>query len=117
MSTSMRDLPRAMEVRFTEDDLVVALEDGRTITVPLVWFPRLREATPEQRTHFELVGRGIGIHWPDLDEDLSVQGLLDPPARQSAKPGLVIYKLADSDHPSNGSGKPIRRPTLGGLGR
>jgi hypothetical protein len=63
-------------VRFQGDLLYVSLEDGREIGVPLAWFPRLAAATPEQRAHWQLIGRGIGLHWPELDEDLSVAGLL-----------------------------------------
>jgi hypothetical protein len=63
-------------VRFEGDLLYVSLEDGREIGVPLAWFPRLAAATPEQRAHWQLIGRGIGLHWPELDEDLSVAGLL-----------------------------------------
>jgi len=75
---------RAGTVTVTEAELSVVLTDGRTISVPLAWFPRLLHATPEQRDHFELTGNGQGIHWPDLDEDLSVSGLLrdtPPPAK------------------------------------
>lgn len=68
--------PRAREVAITEDELAVVLADGRKISVPLVWFPRLLHATTEQRQNFELLGEGEGIHWPDIDEDLSVAGLL-----------------------------------------
>ena len=68
--------PLAENVRFTEDDMVVALVDGRTVSVPLVWFPRLASATREQLENYELLGDGEGIHWPDIDEDLSVKGLL-----------------------------------------
>lgn len=68
--------PLADEVRFTEDDMVVSLVDGRTVSVPLVWFPRLATATSEQRRNYEMLGDGEGIHWPDIDEDLSVEGLL-----------------------------------------
>ena len=57
-------------------DLSVDLVDGRTITVPLVWYPRLLQATPAQRANWEIVGAGYGIHWPDVDEDLSTEGLL-----------------------------------------
>ena len=67
---------RATGVRFTDDLLYVQLEDGREIGVPLAWFPRLSAATPEQRANWQLVGRGVGLHWPDVDEDLSVAGLL-----------------------------------------
>ena len=56
--------------------MVVSLVDGRTVSVPLVWFPRLAAATSEQRKNYELLGDGEGIHWPDIDEDLSVDGLL-----------------------------------------
>ena len=64
------------DVGTTEDSLFVDLRDGRTITVPLAWYPRLLHGTVEQRTHWRLIGRGVGIHWPDLDEDLSVEGLI-----------------------------------------
>lgn len=68
--------PLAQEVHFTEDDLIVNLVDGRTVTVPLVWFPRLSQAAPEQLKNYEILGDGEGIHWPDVDEDLSIDGLL-----------------------------------------
>lgn len=68
----------ATDVWFTDDDLHVRLSDGRVISVPLAWFPRLRDAAPSQRANWRLVGRGVGIHWDDLDEDLSVLGLLQP---------------------------------------
>jgi hypothetical protein len=67
---------RVRDVRFTEDVLVVDLLDGRTISVPLVWYPRLLSATPEQRANWRVAGGGFGIHWPDVDEDLSTEGLV-----------------------------------------
>jgi Protein of unknown function (DUF2442) len=67
---------RARSVTVSEDALTVDLVDGRTIIVPLVWYPRLWHGTPEERNHFELFGDGMYIHWPDLDEDLTVAGLL-----------------------------------------
>mgnify|MGYP003618151883 FL=1 len=67
---------RAMHVAVEEARLVADLMDGRTIAVPLAWYPRLANATPEQRIHWELAGGGYGIHWPDIDEDLSTEGLL-----------------------------------------
>ncbi len=67
---------RAQDVRITDDELQVALEDGRTISVPLAWFPRLLHGTPEERNHWELIGEGEGIHWPQLDEDIAVHHLL-----------------------------------------
>jgi hypothetical protein len=63
-------------VEVTEDELVVHLRDGRKVSAPLAWFPRLLHATPEQRREWELLGDGEGIHWPQRDEDLSVTGLL-----------------------------------------
>lgn len=68
--------PRAQTVSVTEDELVVRLRDGRTLGVPLVWFPRLVRASAEARGNHRLIGDGDGIHWPDLDEDISVRGLL-----------------------------------------
>ena len=68
--------PIAQSVETSDDDLVVKLTDGRVLSAPLVWFPRLHSATPEKRKHYELLGNGLGIHWPDLDEDISVVGLL-----------------------------------------
>ena len=67
---------RAQSARLTDDALAIDLVDGRTIIVPLVWFPRLRHGTPQERNHFEIFGDGVYIHWPDLDEDLTVAGLL-----------------------------------------
>ncbi len=67
---------RVHDVRVTDDLLIVALADGRTISVPLAWYPRLRNATPGQRANWTRAGAGFGIHWPDLDEDLTTEGLL-----------------------------------------
>ena len=67
---------RVKDVRVTPDLLVVDLLDGRTISVPLVWYPVLLNATPEQRSNWKVAGAGYGIHWPELDEDLSTAGLL-----------------------------------------
>ena len=66
----------ADKVEFTDDDMIVSLVDGRTITIPLVWFPRLANATKDQLENHQLLGHGEGIHWPEIDEDLSVPGLL-----------------------------------------
>jgi hypothetical protein len=78
---------RIVDVRFTEDAMSVDLLDGRTITVPVVWYPRLLHATSEQRANWRLIGGGFGIHWPDVDEDLSAEGLLrGAPAPRSPRP-------------------------------
>ncbi len=69
-------LPRAVQVTVTDDTLSVDLEDGRTISVPIVWYPRLARGTPAERANFQISSAGYGIHWPDLDEDIGVEGLL-----------------------------------------
>lgn len=67
---------RVLDVRCDEHSLIVDLMDGRTISVPLAWYPRLLHASAEQRAKWELSGAGFGIHWPEIDEDLSTEGLL-----------------------------------------
>jgi len=67
---------RVSAVRVSDDELIVTLQDGRTVSTPLAWFPRLLHATPDERQNWEILGDGIGIHWPDVDEDLSIAGLL-----------------------------------------
>lgn len=87
MSTSeLRAGEAVRDVHFSDDSLSVDLVDGRTITVPLVWYPRLLQATPAQRANWQISGAGYGIHWPDVDEDLSAEGLL----RGSPAPRVTI---------------------------
>jgi len=69
-------LSRVVNVSVTEDTLSVDLEDGRTIAVPIAWYPRLAYGTPQERANFQISSAGYGIHWPDLDEDIGVEGLL-----------------------------------------
>jgi hypothetical protein len=78
MSTSQIDLHQATArtIAVSEDALSVDVADGRTVTAPLVWFPRLARGTAAERSNWRLIGRGEGIHWPDLDEDISVESLL-----------------------------------------
>jgi hypothetical protein len=76
ISTVEIEVPNAETVTVTEDTLSVDLNDGRTISVPLGWFPRLLHASPEERKNWRLIGKGQGIHWENLDEDISVEGLL-----------------------------------------
>jgi len=78
MSISGTELKEAIAQRVTASDeaLIVDLADARTITVPLAWFPRLEHGTPAERANWRLIGRGVGIHWPELDEDISVESLL-----------------------------------------
>src|SRR5438552_19193015 len=85
----------AVDVSCTDDDLRVVLSDGRTVVVPLAWFPRLAGASPKQRADWELIGGGVGIHWEPVDEDISVASLLQPenfmrlPEKMSEAPGNV----------------------------
>ncbi len=76
ISTIEAQIPEAQEVSVTGDTLKAELADGRAISVPLAWYPRLVHATQEERDNWELIGEGQGIRWPDLDEDLSVEGLI-----------------------------------------
>ena len=69
-------ITQAQNVSVTDDELIVTLSDGRTISVPLAWYPRLWHGTPAERNNWRLIGKGDGIHWEDLDEDISVEGLL-----------------------------------------
>jgi hypothetical protein len=76
LELSMNAGQKAVRVEVSEDELTVELLDGRSIIVPLAWYPRLLHATPAQRANWKFAGAGFGIHWPDVDEDLSVEGLL-----------------------------------------
>jgi len=76
ISAIEKEIPKAEDVKITDDTLSVDLSDGRTISVPLEWFPRLVHATLEERNNWRLIGKGHGIHWEDIDEDISVKGLL-----------------------------------------
>ena len=76
MSTAARSEPRIKDVRVTDNEIVADLVDGRVISVPLAWSWRLSEATSKQRAKFRIIGAGQGVHWPDIDEDISVEGML-----------------------------------------
>ena len=85
-STVRMELTGAMDITVTEDALTADLKDGRTITVPLLWHPRLVHATADERNNWELHAEGQHIHWPDLDEDISIEGMLAGwPSRESQK--------------------------------
>lgn len=86
---ALRADERVADVKFGKDTLSVALRDGRTISVPLVWYPRLLNATPAERKNWKVAGGGYGIHWSDIDEDLSTEGLLrGAPAPGAAEAGI-----------------------------
>lgn len=86
-SLILRETPRALSAQCSDDELRVSLTDGRCLSVPMVWFPRLVHASPAQRADYMLLGDGEGIHWPGVDEDISVLGLL------AGQPS-VEYKIA-----------------------
>lgn len=83
MNTAVSQEPLIKKVEVTEDEIIADLVDGRRISVPLAWSWRLSEAAPRQRANYELIGSGQGVHWPDVDEDISAQGMLTGvPARR-----------------------------------
>ncbi|MBI2876710.1 MAG: DUF2442 domain-containing protein [Candidatus Tectomicrobia bacterium] len=86
MNTVVDSEPRIVAIEVTEDTITAQLADGRTISVPLTWSWRLSDATDEQRNNFEIIGTGEGVHWPDIDEDISARGMLyGVPARPSKR--------------------------------
>jgi hypothetical protein len=96
-------LSTAQNVSVTDDTLVIDLTDGRTISVPLAWYPRLLQGTPEERSHWRLIGQGEGIHWPDLDEDISVQHVLLGKPSQESQASLKRWLEARSQPKRNSS--------------
>ena len=91
MNIVVNSEPRIIELKVTTDSIIAQLADGRTVSVPLAWSWRLSEATPDERKNFEIMGNGEGVHWPDIDEDISAIGMLcGSPARRpphTVKPG------------------------------
>lgn len=94
--------PRIQRVRVTRDQIIADLADGRVISVPLAWSWRLSEATPAQRAEFRLIGTGQGVHWPDVNEDISVEGMLHgTPAHRPRRPVAVVKVRAHQRPPLN----------------
>jgi hypothetical protein len=89
--------PSAVRARIVDDDAVIDLSDGRTVTAPLAWYPRLFHGTARERRHWRLIGGGEGVHWPDLDEDLSVEGVLA--GRPSAESQAFFKKWLEGRRP------------------
>ncbi|MBM4467137.1 MAG: DUF2442 domain-containing protein [Chloroflexi bacterium] len=89
----MNDTPRIVDMKVTDESIIAHLTDGRMISVPLAWSWRLSEATPEQRNNFEIIGSGQGVHWPDIDEDISATGMLygipARPRKRATKPERI----------------------------
>jgi hypothetical protein len=106
----------AKRVRVTDAALVVDLQDGRRVSVPLKWYPRLAEGRPSERRRWQLIGPGIGIHWPDLDEDISVEALLlGLPSNES--PASLQRWRASRRRPANKRLQPAARPSRSGARR
>lgn len=105
MPTSTSELhgARAVDVKVTQDEINVELEDGRTLVVPLAWYPRLLHGSKEERTRWRLIGRGVGIHWPSLDEDISIEGLLA--GRRSSESQESLKRWLEA----RGSARPSKR--------
>ncbi|MBI4881000.1 MAG: DUF2442 domain-containing protein [Planctomycetes bacterium] len=103
MSTAASSDPRIQEVRVTRDQIIARLVDGRVIGVPLAWSWRLSEARPAQRAKFRIIGTGQGIHWPDVDEDISVEGMLygtPAPRRWSGAQTVLREPTGPTDAPN-----------------
>jgi hypothetical protein len=98
ISANEIEVPNAESVKITEDTLSVDLSDGRTISVPLAWFPRLLQSTPEERNNWRLIGKGHGIHWEDIDEDISVEGLLSGKPSGESQPSFKKWLDSRSSH-------------------
>jgi hypothetical protein len=121
MNTVASTEPRIQDVRVTEDEIIAHLADGRVISVPLAWSWRLSEATPKQRAHFRLIGSGQGVHWPDVDEDISVEGMLHgtPAHRPRSTPAQAGAGGVRDQEPPNKRIQPTRgkrRAQAGGRG-
>ena len=105
--------PRAQRVTLTEDSVVVDLMDGRTVSAPLTWYPRLLHGTPEERNNWRLIGSGEGIHWPDLDEDLSIESLISGRPSGESQASLKRWLVGRKARTEQGPGRKVLRKALG----
>lgn len=103
------EIPDAENVTVTEDTLSVDLSDGRTISVPVSWYPRLLHATQRERKNWQLIGRGQGIHWEDIDEDISVKGLLAGKPSGESQSSFAKWLLIRKSRSTNRSNGRTRR--------
>ena len=103
--------PLIQDVRVTANEIIAHLADGRVISVPLAWSWRLSDATPKQRAKFRLVGAGQGVHWPDVDEDISVEGMLHgiPAGRPRSRRSPTVAGVVRGRMPSNRRMQPTRK--------
>jgi len=102
------ETPLAADVKVTAEALVVGLQDGRVVSVPLTWYPRLAEGTPREWRRWELIGPGVGVHWPDLDEDISVEALLLGQGSNESTSSLQRWR-ASRRRPANQALQPASR--------
>lgn len=104
MNTLVNELPavKASDVTITDDTLAVDLADGRTLLVPLLWYPRLWHGSLQERENWRLIGNGEGIHWPDLDEDISIEGLILGKRSGESQRSLQRWLEKRADKLSNG---------------
>src|SRR6059036_1897667 len=107
-------VPPAVRARIVDDAVVIDLSDGRTVTAPLAWYPRLLHATARERRHWRLIGGGDGVHWPDLDEDLSVEGLLAGRASAESQGSFKKWLAGRRRPPANRRMRPAARPARRG---
>ena len=118
MTTAVGSEPLIRDVRVTRSEIVAYLVDGRVISVPLAWLWRLSEATAAERANFRLIGAGQGIHWPEIDEDISVEGMLhgSPAPRPRARPLDAEPAKSKARTPKKAVNPPMQR-SAGGAGR
>jgi hypothetical protein len=95
------EIPYALDVSATEDTLTVDLSDGRTISVPLGWYPRLEHASHKERANWRLIGKGHGIHWEDIDEDISVEGILAGKPSGESQASFKRWLQSRASRPTN----------------
>ena len=119
MNTAVSSDPRIQEVRVTDDGIIAHLVDGRVISVPLAWSWRLSDATPAQRANFRLIGTGQRIHWPDVDEDISVEGMLHgvPARRPRSAAAATRVRPAHNDPPPGKRRQPTPEKRRASVGR
>ena len=114
MNTAASSDPRIQDVRVTDDEIIAHLVDGRVISVPLAWSWRLSEATRTQRANWRLIGTGQGVHWPEVDEDLSVEGLLQGVPAHRPVPVVNARRKVRRRRPPNKRMQPTRKRTARG---
>jgi len=109
ISTAEAEVPVVESLTVTEDTLTVDLSDGRTISVPLAWYPRLLHGSKKEKSNWRLIGKGYGIHWEDLDEDISVENLILGQASGESQSSYEKWLAFRKSRPSGSKGQPLKR--------